>query len=127
MIDPEYLRQEILKINEKYPNINYGGCGTFSYHLHKTLKDKYNIKTEICYIPGPSCAIEYDIKFSHILVKWENILIDNNGFYLSENYPHQLSNLPVDKLREMINLSKLWNNKFDVNLRNDLVKDIYLI
>lgn len=127
MIDPEYLRQEILKINTKYPYINYGGCGTFSYYLQKTLKDKYNIDTEICYVPGPRCAIEYDVKFTHILVKWENILIDNNGFYFFKDYSYELNSLSTDKLREMINIPELWNNKFDVGLKNDLVKDIYLI
>ena len=127
MIDPEYLRQEILKINEKHPNINYGGCGTFSYHLHKLLKEKYNVETEICYIPGPRCAIEYDVKFTHILVKWNNILIDNNGFYLRDDYSYQLNDLSTDKLHEMINIPELWNNKFNHHYKEELINDIYLM
>jgi hypothetical protein len=126
MIDPNYLQQEILKINDKYPNINYGGCGTFSYHLHKTLKDKYNIDTEICYMPGPRCAIEYDIKFTHILLKWEGLLIDNTGFYLSSEH-QDLESLSPDKLEEMINIPQLWNNVFDMSTKDELIKEIWSI
>ena len=29
------LKLKIQGINKSMPNIEYGGCGTFSYHLHK--------------------------------------------------------------------------------------------
>jgi hypothetical protein len=68
MINTEYLKGKISEINNKYPNINYGGCGTFSYHLHKVLKDKYDIDTEIVYIKSPNppgLKPDYDVKFTH--------------------------------------------------------------
>ena len=78
------LMPSILNLNKKYPNINYGGCGTFSYFLHKTLKDKKNIISEFVYTPSltaPGKRPDYDIKFTHIYVKVGDYYIDNNGIY----------------------------------------------
>ena len=73
------LELKLYEINKELPDINYGGCGTFSYHLKKVLEEKYNIKSEIYYLPGKPAAIEYDVLFSHIVVKVNDTIIDNNG------------------------------------------------
>ena len=44
------LELKLYEINKELPDINYGGCGTFSYHLKKVLKEKYNIKSFILLI-----------------------------------------------------------------------------
>ena len=43
------LQDKIKIINNKYPNLNYGACGTFSYYLSETL-DKLGIDNQIVYI-----------------------------------------------------------------------------
>ena len=132
------LRHKIEKIDSKIPNINYGGCGTFSYHLHKTLKDKYDIDSEIYYISGPPAGIDYDIKFSHILLKVEDYFIDNKGLYRVDKSSINPNNkLSTEKLKEMIGIKELWNNKFNVvyfdsnlqikQISDDLIKLIYKI
>lgn len=106
--------QAILKgiqsINNHIPFIEYGGCGTFSYYLHNHLKDKYNIDSEIVYLIGPEAAIQYDIHFSHILVKIDGIVIDNNGCY---DYNDNYKKLNQSKLEEMLSIKELWNSKFN--------------
>jgi hypothetical protein len=139
MVDLNYLKHRVFEINNKYPNINYGGCGTFSYHLYQVLKNKYNTIAEIVYVPSttpPALYPNYDIKFSHILVKIGNVLIDNNGTY-HINEPENIELLSIQKLKEMISIPELWNNRFDQMVYNRnfsseritdrLVKDIYLI
>jgi hypothetical protein len=124
------------KLNEKYPNINYGGCGTFSYHLYKVLKDKYNIDTEIVYIKtdhAPGGKPDYDLKFSHIMLKYTNkddtsdytFYIDNNGVY--KYLPDIIETLSLSKLEEMISIPELWNNKFNHSMSDDLKRDLYLL
>jgi len=111
-------------INQKYPSINYGGCGTFSYHLSKLLHEKHGIKSEIVYIESdtpPAGKPDYDIKFSHILVKIGNKFIDNNGIYnniLTHKY------LDFSKLEEMIKIPELWNNIYDHNQTPYLISDL---
>ena len=117
------------ELNNKYPNINYGGCGTFSYHLHKALKEKYNINTEIVYIKAdhpPGGKPDFDLKFTHILLRYENYYIDNNGIHFDLSNC-EIENLPLSKLEEMIYIPELWNNKFDHSMTNELKKDLYLI
>lgn len=118
------LKQEIEKINNDIPNINYGGCGTFSYHLNKVLQEK-NIQSEIYYLPGPPAAIKYDIEFSHIVIKVDDVIIDNNGFYynIPNSWTNKLKPLSEEKLKEMINIQPLWNDKFKD--KEELIKRIY--
>jgi hypothetical protein len=66
-------------------------------------------------MPGPRCAIEYDIKFTHILLKWEGLLIDNKGFYLSSEH------------QDLVNIPQLWNNVFDMSTKDELIKEIWSI
>ena len=71
-------------INQKYPHINFGGCGTFSYYLGSVIQEKFNIDPEYVYIESdtpPFGKPDYDVKFSHILLKIDNWLLDNNGKY----------------------------------------------
>jgi hypothetical protein len=44
------LQKEIKRLNEKYPNIHYGGCGIFSYHLSSKL-DEIGVDNELVYLP----------------------------------------------------------------------------
>lgn len=130
-MDINLLADRISNINQKYSSINYGGCGTFSFYLNKSLKENYNIDTDIVYIISdnpPAGKPDYDVKFSHIMIKLDNLFIDNNGIYESSNLPIDiiLSNLSSNKLEEMINIPEIWNNIFDhtqkENLKNDILK-----
>lgn len=126
----EYLKSKIENINCKFPNINYGGCGTFSYHLQKVLSHKYNVSTEIYYIKSPNppgLMPSYDIKFRHILVRFGDFLIDNNGLHQMPKNDDSLAKLSTEKLEEMINIPELWNNVFDIHTKEQLIKEIYLI
>jgi hypothetical protein len=123
------LQLKIEEINNDLPNINYGGCGTFSYHLKKVLYEKYDMKSDIYYIPGDPAAIHYDILFSHILLKVDDCIIDNNGFY-NTNSPWVKDLIPLSdtKLKEMIEIPELWNSEFhnDENI-NKLINKINTI
>ena len=124
-----HLLKKIKKINTKYPNINYGGCGYFSFYLHNHLLEKYNINTEIVYIPSetaPGLVPDYDIKFRHILVKWGNHLIDNNGMYnvALNTKGLKVNTLSTHKLEEMISINELWNNVFNHSILPSIIKDI---
>ena len=113
----EELKYKIQSIDSKIPNINYGGCGTFSYHLHKRLKDKYGVDSEIYYLEGSRARIDYDIKFSHIVIKIGDYFIDNKGLYDVNTFPGYGNNkLSPEKLEEMIGIKDLWNDKFDVTV-----------
>jgi hypothetical protein len=117
--------------NQKYPNINNGGCGTFSYHLSNILS-KYGINNEIVYkeeINVPENAYRCDVKFEHILVKTDKCVIDNNGTYkLSLIEKEDLKPLKKKKLKQMISDNRLWNDMFNHEIdKNNLIKDIYKI
>jgi len=123
------LQLKIEEINNDLPKINHGGCGTFSYHLKKVLDEKYDIKSDIYYIPGDPAAIDYDILFSHILLKVDDSIIDNNGFYnVNSPWVKDLIPLPETKLKEMIEIPELWNSEFhnDENI-NKLINKINTI
>lgn len=60
----------------------------------------------------------YDIKFNHILVKWDNWLIDNNGFFSDNQW--ETKYLGVSKLEEMIKIPELWNDVYDHSLTKDI-------
>lgn len=117
---------KIKLINNKYPSINYGGCGTFSYYLNKVLKDKYNLDSEIVYIKSdspPGLMPDYDISFSHIMVKVNDYYIDNNGVYKN----CIVEKLDINKLKEMISIPQLWNNVYNHSQTSELIKDLYLL
>lgn len=107
----EILLPEIKKINNKYPKIDWGGCGTFSYHLSEKLNE-LNIKNQIVYTPEkktPKDAYRCDIKFHHILVKVDDYLIDNYGI---RSFEEEVLPLENEKLKCMLEDKKLWNNIF---------------
>ena len=119
------------EFNRKYPDIDNGGCGTFSYHVSNLL-DSYGIKNEIVYAEEkevPDGAYRCDVKFEHILIKTEKFVIDNNGVYdLNSDYVKRLKYLKKRKLRKMINDERLWNDKFNHETdKIKLIKDIYKI
>jgi hypothetical protein len=115
-------------LNRKYPNINYGGCGVFAYHFGECYRKKYPLsKVEYVYIESenpPAGRPEYDIWFNHILVKIENMVIDNNGFHSIDRIKCDLHPLNNDKLLEMINIKELWNHIYDHTYTPCLVNDI---
>jgi hypothetical protein len=117
---------EILPIiNQRYPNISYGGCGTFSYHLGNSIQEKFNIEPEFVYIESataPGGKPDYDVRFSHILLKIDNWLLDNNGKY--DVYYNKCKNLPKSKLEEMIHIPELWNNIYDHSNSINMIDDI---
>ena len=127
-----HIVDKLHTINDKYPNINYGGCGTFSYYLSKNIKDKYNIDTEIFYIKcdtPPGLKPDYDISFSHILVKIGDYYIDNNNKYEVCYQQNEIfEKIEMSKLEEMIKIPKLWNNIYDHSKTDELIKELnYLI
>lgn len=117
------LISEIEIINNKYPKIDWGGCGTFSYHLSKKLNE-LSIENEIVYLPEkdpPNGSYRCDIKFRHILVKVDNYLIDNYGIrHINDD------TLPLEskKLECMLHDKKLWNNVFPHEKWTFLADDI---
>jgi hypothetical protein len=121
---PDNLIPEIQRLNQKYPKIDWGGCGTFSYYLSEKLTNM-NIPNEIVYIPEketPIGAHRCDIKFHHILVKVNDSLIDNYGISPSCNY--QTQPLDKSKLHSMLDDKKLWNNVFPHEQWDYLAYDI---
>jgi hypothetical protein len=123
MIIIESLLPQIKKINDKYPKIDWGGCGTFSYHLSEKL-NKLNIKNQIVYTPEketPEGAYRCDIKFHHIFVKVDNYLIDNYGI---NSFEKEVLSLENEKLKLMLEDKKLWNNVFPHEKWDPLAKDI---
>lgn len=119
----ENLLEEIEKINNKYPKIDWGGCGTFSYHLSEKLNN-LNVKNQIVYVPEketPNGAYRCDIKFHHILVKVDDYLIDNSGI---RNVEEELFHLENEKLKCMLEDKKLWNNVFPQEEWSYLASDI---
>lgn len=119
------LERKISFLNRKYSNINYGGCGIFTYYLYKVLKYKYGVDVDVVYYPSetpPGLKPDYDVYFTHILLEIKNIcIIDNNGLY---SINKSLSKLSINKLEEMINIPLLWNNVFDHNDSISLIKDM---
>lgn len=109
----EDISSEIKKINHKYPMIDWGGCGTFSYFLSEKL-DSEKIPNQIVYIPEkdtPENAYRCDVKFHHILVKVDDYLLDNHGVYKFSD-DCELLPLEKEKLKDMLEDKKLWNNVF---------------
>jgi hypothetical protein len=119
------ILEKLPEINNKFANINYGGCGTFSYHLYNNIKQKYNIEPEIYYIKAetpPGLMPNYDICFSHILLKIGDYYIDNNNKYdVSQQQNELFQKLDIEKLQEMINIKELWNDVYDHSKTNELV------
>ena len=117
------LEHEIRKIDKKYPLINYGACGVFSYYLSMVL-DRHGINNNIVYIEEKNVnplAFRCDIKFDHIMVDIGDYVVDNNGFHKKSN---KLLFLDKDKLFYMINEPRLWSDKFNWNLKDSLIQDI---
>ena len=123
------LRKQIKLLNNKYPNINNGACGTFSYYISKVL-DKYDIKHDIVYSKEeitPPDAYRCDIKFEHIMIKLQTGYLDNNTLYLlfiDEREEYFFLDKP--KLKEMLMDKKLWNDQFKSN-HSELARDILKI
>lgn len=118
------LESEIKKINHKYPMIDWGGCGTFSYHLSRKL-DSENISNEIVYIPEektPENAHRCDVRFQHIFVKVGDYLVDNHGYKNISNY--KVLALEKERLKDMLEDKKLWNNIFPHEKWSCLASDI---
>jgi len=117
------LLLKIKEINSKYPMIDFGGCGTFSYHLSEKL-DSENIPNQIVYIPEkntPENAYRCDVKFHHILVKVDDYMIDNHGLKFVSN---EVLILNKEKLKNMLEDKKLWNNIFPYEQWTYLSDDI---
>jgi hypothetical protein len=119
------LEKQIENINLKYDRlIDCGGCGTFSYALSNVLIDN-NVPHELVYVEGPGSA-RCDVKFTHILVKVEDTLIDNHGIRNQRKYLPTYS-LSKSKLAEMLDDKQIWNDKFPHEKWNNLIQDILSI
>jgi hypothetical protein len=119
------LERQITNINLKYDRlIDYGGCGTFSYALSNVLVDN-NVPHELVYVEGPGSP-RCDLKFTHILVKVEDTLIDNHGFWKKGLY-HPTYSLSKYKLGKMLEDKQIWNDKFPHEKWTDLTQDILSI
>jgi len=119
---PNHVAKKIQEINKRYPNINYGGCGAFSYYLHQTLKKKYGQEVSIVYIPcekTPENA--FGVKFRHMMVSWKNWYIDNNGFYSNHSKGIEIS---PRTLKAMIDVPHLWNSQFEKSNTESMIEDL---
>ena len=125
------LQNQLNLISSKFPKINYGGCGTFSYYVSEIL-DKHNINNQIVYFEEkntPPGSFRCDVKFTHILIKTDYCFIDNIGFYSlhSDNPDSWVNNVKLlskQKLYEMLKETRLWNNIFGEEQRQLLAKEI---
>ena len=119
------LEKQIENINLKYDRlIDHGGCGTFSYALSNVLVDN-NVPHELVYVEGPGSPW-CDVKFTHILVKVEDTLIDNHGIRNQRKYLPTYS-LSKSKLGKMLEDKQIWNDKFPHEKWDNLTQDILSI
>jgi hypothetical protein len=118
------IKNSILPLNKIHNKINYGGCGTFSYYLSSKLEELH-IEHKIVYLKEketPPNSFRCDIKFTHILIKIDDYIIDNNNYYYCNNY--ELYELEKTKLYNMLKEPRLWNNLFDEEKREKLKNDL---
>ena len=116
------LEKQITDLNLKYNYlIDHGGCGTFSYALSDVLT-RNDVPHELVYVEGPG-SDRCDLKFTHILVKVEDTLIDNHGLWEKRKY-HPTYSLSKSKLVEMLDDKQIWNDKFPHEKWTDLTQDV---
>ena len=127
---------EMVKINKKHPNINYGGCGFFAVLLYDKLKALgfrpkiavmvYSLedfeRSEGMYFEH---GMEYYWQnrregFPHVVVKAGGYYIDSTGAYKDYKdmpsywYKYKLYvGSDVEFIRECSNVSHLWNDSFN--------------
>jgi len=130
-----------IKINEKYPNINSGGCCVFASHLAELLYEKgYYVSIRIANMDNKNdnvnitnfrknnntlewqnpCRVynDSDIWFKHVLLEIENggirYLYDTNGF-VSINYYCDIleGRLTLEEARKSADFSWNWNKTFN--------------
>ena len=137
---------EVVKINNKYPYINYGGCGAMAVILYDKLK-QLGFKPKICVFVYSKKdfaeslemyfehGLEYYIDertegFPHIIVKAGGYYIDSTGVYNSYKEMRVygcyslFEGADVDFIRECSEEYSIWNNAFDRNHIPDIQKRI---
>ncbi len=134
----QFLVTEFTKLNEKVPNIHYGGCCVFAeelYHFLVKLGKKPRIITmtsyakyleEILNVRIEHAGI-FDIK--HTVILCDGLLIDNNGVYKftdeirhCEHNGYTCMELTLDELKWMNTEVKGWNTSFNRKQIKDIVK-----
>ena len=135
-------------INQKYSNINRGGCGVFALYLSKEL-DKRNIKHDILWIGDDYHNAEKVIRntfqsnsnvtledfsdngifLSHVMVKIGKKFIDSEGVYKgfdNTRWSHRrvLSKMSNKELFKLVDSSHGWNDTFQRKLIPKIKKDI---
>jgi len=127
---------EMVKINNKHPNINYGGCGVFAVLLYDKLKalgfrpkiavmaysKKNFLDSQDMYF---DCGLDYYYRnrtegFCHVIVKAGGYYIDSTGAYKDykdmKHYRRSfdfIEKVNVDFLRACSNEKRFWNDTFN--------------
>lgn len=128
------LNNLITRIQEQFPNLNWGGCGAFAVLLGDIL-DKYHIKYQYIvqdpnYLHKDTCKeiypnkinryylTRYFISFKHVYIKIDNIdyntcpVINEYDFVIDDDLKHLFKN----NIRESIGFGRhCWNPSFDLN------------
>lgn len=105
-------------VHDIIPNLNYGGCGFFAYHLHKLDPNRYAIVA----LGGHDHVMLYDMN--------ELAWLDADGYHNNVvitglTYGAFMNSVIADTtLRTLLNDSSIWNPTFK---RKDTVKLYRLI
>lgn len=137
---------EVVKINNKFPSINHGGCGAMAVILYDKLK-QLGFKPKICVFVYSKKDFAESMKmyfehgfdyyvdnrtegFPHIIVKAGGCYIDSTGVYNSHTempiYGHRplFEGADVDFIRECSEEGSIWNDTFNRNHIPDIQKRI---
>ena len=136
----QFLVTEFTKLNEKVPNIHYGGCCVFAEELYHFLV-KLGKKPRIIAMTGYAKYLEkilavriehagiFDIK--HTVILCDGWIIDNNGIYKRtdevlhcDHNNYTCFELTLDELKWMNTEVGGWNRKFDRNQIKDIAKTL---
>lgn len=144
------LGEEIKKINDKYPDINYGGCGLFAVLLYNKLKNLgYNpvicsfVYNEQAFrksieIYNKEGILSYELKrregFCHVILKVGDFYMDSTGVYEIVTEMDEfcmgyrvVEGVSYKMILECSNKRSLWNNTFNRNHISEIEGELNLI
>ena len=140
-----YLTDEFIKLNEKAPNIHYGGCVVFAEKLYNILVN-LGKRPKIVILSNTPKSVKHYVKhfpfisentvdIRHAVIKVDGIYIDNNGFYCEvteiihqedrKNYKEVATS--INELRFINDNMINWNDRFDrvdIEIVNKTFKEI---
>jgi len=143
-----HLDSQLKMINDKYENINRGGCCYFAKFLRDKLEQQPDLKVSYCVIfTGNFLDIltntnkslfelntYYDAHLTHVMCNINGYLIDSNGVFTSirktpyKGYTYGF--VSESKIKEWLEETDVWNTTFDTKylplIEND-IKNLQLV